>query len=377
MLPPANREQRGMDRPGKGLSACVISFNRAAILGTCLRAVRFADEVLVIDKTSTDGARRVATRFADRVVTVPWSPTVEETRAQAVTLCRHDWILLLDDDECLNGAAARFIAEELESPRADAYALPLRHYILGMHDERAYYWPEHHVRLFRRDAVRFGGTVHAGTTVLTEKVMRVPETAGPCIHHLSHPDVASWIERTNRYTSRPDRARVEHDGLDLSTFATARIAHWLARTGVADATVPGAFPAGFPDAGQGTPSAMSPDTPDEVSPGTLPGNRPEPSPVGGACPDSDYLVAVALLRAVYDIVDRLKTWEAERPFTGAERFAALCAALDAEHAAPTPPSPVRSWAKRLGSALLAAPRIGWATAAGGPISLPAFRHRPE
>ena len=88
-----------MDRQEERLSACVISYNRAAILGTCLRALHFADEVLVIDKTSTDGAQAVAARLADRVVTVPWSPTVEETRAQAVAACRHDWILLLDDDE--------------------------------------------------------------------------------------------------------------------------------------------------------------------------------------------------------------------------------------------------------------------------------------
>lgn len=105
----------GMDRQDERLSACVISYNRAAILGTCLRALHFADEVLVVDKTSTDGARAVATQFADRVVTVPWSPTVEETRAQAVSLCRHDWILLLDDDECLNVDAVRFIQAELRA----------------------------------------------------------------------------------------------------------------------------------------------------------------------------------------------------------------------------------------------------------------------
>src|ERR1700677_3077727 len=36
------------------VSAFVISYNRAAIIGTCLRALRFADEVIVVDKSSTD-----------------------------------------------------------------------------------------------------------------------------------------------------------------------------------------------------------------------------------------------------------------------------------------------------------------------------------
>lgn len=305
-----------MPLPSHRLSACVISYNRAAILGTCLRALRFADQVVVVDKSSSDGSARVARRLADRVVVVPWSPTVEETRAEAVALCRHDWILLLDDDECLNRAAADWITRELRDPRADAYALPLRHYILGTHDERAYYWPEHHVRLFRRDAVRFGATVHAGMTLLTDRLFAIPPEDGACIHHLSHPDVASWIERTNRYTSRPDRARVADEGMDLVRFAHARIDHWMARA---------------------------------------------PSSNG-----DDYPAAASLLRAVYDIVDRLKSWESDRETEG---FDAICRRLEQEHGRP---SRRRwwGWPRRAVAALLAGPP-------GVVLSPPAFRRPPE
>jgi glycosyltransferase involved in cell wall biosynthesis len=329
MLPPREEAgQRGMERRDEGLSACVISYNRAAILGTCLRALRFADEVLVVDKTSTDGAQAVATRFADRVVTVPWSPTVEETRAHAVSLCRHDWILLLDDDECLSAGLVGFIQAELRAPRAEAYALPLRHYILGVHDERAYYWPEHHVRLFRRDAVSFGSTVHAGMTVRTDRVLQVPPDDGTCIHHLSHPDVTGWIERTNRYTSRPDRARAPDPDLDLVAFAHARIDHWHMRSTGGD------------------------------------GN--------------DYPAAVALLRAIYDMVDRLKDWEERRGLDGQASFRRLCAMLDAEHGNPPPRSAAwRRWTGRARAALLAAPRPGWLVTANNRLSRPAFRRPPE
>lgn len=302
-----------MQRPGSGLSACVISYNCAAILGSVLLALHFADERLVVDKTSTDGARRVAARFADRVVTVPFTPTVEETRAQAVALCRHDWVLLLDDDELPDPAMAGFIQTELANPRAEAYAFPLRHYILGRHDPRAYYWLEHHIRLFRKEAVRFGATVHAGMTVLTDNVMRVPEDSGAEIHHLSHNDVAGWIERTNRYTSRPDRARaVGEQG--LAAFAHARIDHWLARSSGGDR--------------------------------------------------DDYLAAVALLRAVYDIVDRLKTWEDERGVDGVAAFCAVCAAIDARHAAARDDGRGAGWWRRLARLALAGQRIGWRFSGG-------------
>ena len=153
----------GLPSARERLSAFVMSYNRAPLIATCLRALAFADEVILVDKSSTDDTVARAVALVDRVITVPWSPTVEETRAFALAQCAHDWVLFLDDDECLSPEAVRFIDAELAAPRADVYALPLRHYVLGEHDERAYYWPEHQIRLFRRGAVEFSATVHGGT----------------------------------------------------------------------------------------------------------------------------------------------------------------------------------------------------------------------
>ena len=71
--------------PGRArLSAFVISYNRASLIATCLRALAFADEVILVDKSSTDDTVSRAAGLVDRVVTVPWSPTVEDTRAFAL-----------------------------------------------------------------------------------------------------------------------------------------------------------------------------------------------------------------------------------------------------------------------------------------------------
>lgn len=265
------------------LSAVVISYNRAAVIGTCLRALGFADEVIVVDKSSTDATPQIAAGHADRVISVPWTPIVEDTRAFAVDQCTGDWILCLDDDECLGPDAAAVIRAELAAPRADIYCLPKRHYILGIHDEAAYYWPEHHPLLFRRGAIAFTGTVHAGMQLRSDRILELPPESGAVIHHLSHRDVAEWIDKCNRYTSRPGRQRPAHDGHGLVAFAHARIEHWQSRS---SGTEPGGYPA-----------------------------------------------AVAVLRAVYDIVDRLKTWEEERGLDGAAAFTRLCHELDAAYAA--------------------------------------------
>lgn len=48
--------------------------------------------------------------------------------------------------------------------------------------------------------------MHAGTVRRADRVARFAVADGVCIYHLSHPDVSGWIEKTNRYTARPDRA---------------------------------------------------------------------------------------------------------------------------------------------------------------------------
>lgn len=272
----------------QSLSAVVIAYNRADLVGTCLRALSFADELIVFDKSSTDDTPEIAARFADRIVSVPWSPTVEETRAAAVAACRHDWILCLDDDECLSVEAVRWIETELVAPRADVYLLPQRHYILGVHDEAAYYWPEWQPRLFRRSAVTFRSTIHGGTVIMPDAVLHhVSPEAGACMHHLSHRTVAQWVEKTNRYTNNPDRLRADDGGLDLAAFAHARLDAFVAATKTGDRAA--------------------------------------------------YPTAVAVLRATYDIIDRLKTWEAEQGLDGEVLFAAVCRRLEAEYAAALPP----------------------------------------
>lgn len=275
--------------PAPKISAFVIAYNRANILGTCLRALSFADELIVVDKSSTDDSRAIAEAYADQVLTVPWTPTVEETRTLAASLCRHEWILFVDDDECLSAEAAGHIRAELENPAAEIYEFPLRHYILGRHDERAYYWPEHHVRLFRRGAVTFSTTVHAGVVRHSDRVGRFSAADGVCIHHLSYSDASGWIEKTNRYTSRRDRVGIEAGPAGFAAFAHERIDHWMARTTV---DAPGGYPA-----------------------------------------------AVALLRAVYDMVDAVKAWEVQSGGDGGVLFQQVCDTLDrarepmeAEHA---------------------------------------------
>lgn len=198
------------------ISAFVIAYNRADLLRACLRRVRFVDELIVVDKSSTDETPIVARQFADRYEVVPWSPVVEDTRAYAQSLCTHDWIICLDDDEILSREAGSVFRELVDrhAQGVDVFAVSIRHYVLGRHDPRAM-GDELRPTLYRRGAVAYSATVHAGNCV-RGPAARI-DGGRVWIDHLSHADVATWIEKANRYTSQPARSGSAHFGGDHVT----------------------------------------------------------------------------------------------------------------------------------------------------------------
>lgn len=256
------------------ISGFVVSYNRETIIETCLRSMRFVDELIVVDKSSTDRTAEIAARYADLVISVPWSPTVEETRSLALQHCQHDRIVFLDDDEYLSPEAIAFLNCELRENNADLISLPCRNYVLGRHDEGAYYWPEAHIRAFARGALTFSSTVHGGTTYAENaRILQPSLDSGICFHNISHPDAATWIEKTNRYTSIRERNGVRADSEDMLLQARDILEQWIQKSG------------------------------------------PQPS---------RYAQAVTVLRAVYDMVDIVKHWEQTEGGDGHLMFAETC-----------------------------------------------------
>ena len=275
---PKNRWQdMGANNPK--ISGFVITYNSGEVLKTCLRSLRFVDELIVVDKSSTDRTPSVAAGFADKVISVPWSPLPTETRFIAYDACSNDFILYLDHDECLSVEGIHWLRENAGSHPAGVFRLPKREYVMGRHDEDAYYWPSYNVRAFRRGSAEFVSTLHEEVGRIKGEVYDVPHERGVCIHNLSHRDAHQWIEKTNRYTSERDRVSFFDASMPLETFGQERIAFWLSQS------------------------------------------RSR----------SDYVVATALLRAVYDIVDRVKLWEAQDGLDGDAAFAAVCAELEATY----------------------------------------------
>jgi glycosyltransferase involved in cell wall biosynthesis len=88
------------------LSVVLITRNEAHRLERTLRAVAFADSILVVDSGSTDGTREVAEKLGARVILETEWKGYGHQKNFAISRADGDWILVLDADEVVDDVLA-------------------------------------------------------------------------------------------------------------------------------------------------------------------------------------------------------------------------------------------------------------------------------
>ncbi|MBL7069756.1 MAG: glycosyltransferase family 2 protein [Candidatus Omnitrophica bacterium] len=145
-----------MEKPN--LSVAVIVKNEERNISDCLKTVAWADEIVILDDHSTDKTVEIARSFTDKIHERKMD--VEGThRNYLYSLCSNEWVLSLDADERVAPELKREIVETLkkerESPRHNAYSIPIKTYIGDKWAQCAGWYPAPKVRLFRKSKFRY------------------------------------------------------------------------------------------------------------------------------------------------------------------------------------------------------------------------------
>lgn len=138
------------------LSVIIISKNEALNIGDCLKSVAFATERILVDSGSTDGTIEIAQEMKAQVhVNEKW-PGFGPQKNLALDKATGDWVLSLDSDERVDANLREEILRVITSENAlDAYELPRLTNFCGRWVYHCGWYPDYHVRLFKRSAGRF------------------------------------------------------------------------------------------------------------------------------------------------------------------------------------------------------------------------------
>ena len=186
------------------VSAVLITRNASATLDACLESLAFADEVVVVDSGSTDDTVEIAGRRGARVVQKEWLGFGRQ-KQYAVEQARHDWVLCLDADERVSPQLAASIAQALATPVSPVYRMARRNRFLGRWLSHGEGYPDWSPRLFNRLNARWSDDL------VHEKVLYAvtPGTLDGDLMHDSSDDLATYLDRQNRYTTLAARQAYE------------------------------------------------------------------------------------------------------------------------------------------------------------------------
>lgn len=179
------------------LSVALITRNEAHNLTDCLHSVAWADEVVVVDNGSTDATVALAQSLGARVIVAADWPGFGLQKNRALDACTGDWILSLDADERVTPELQAEIVATLRAPAFDVYEMPRRSSFCGRFIKHSGWTPDYCRRLLRRGAARFSHASVHETLVVDRPVGRLRT---PLIH-FSYRDLASVLEKMNRYSS--------------------------------------------------------------------------------------------------------------------------------------------------------------------------------
>lgn len=177
------------------LSVAMIASNEEGNLARSLPAVKFADEVIVVENDSTDRTVAVAESLGAKVITHPWEGYARQ-RNFSISQCRGEWVLILDADEVIPPETAEEIRQAIKRDDIDGYNISYRNFIGTRQLKHGGWTPDWHLRLVRKRLAHFPPTNIHETIQDVERVGYLKNS----IVHYTYRDVEDWLKKVDRYT---------------------------------------------------------------------------------------------------------------------------------------------------------------------------------
>jgi glycosyltransferase involved in cell wall biosynthesis len=165
---------------------------------------------VVVDSASTDGTQAVAEAAGARLVQFVWNGHFPRKKNWALENIRwqHEWVLIVDADERLTPELQREITEAIRRADLDGLYLNRRFWFVDGWIKHCGYFPSWNLRLFRHrlgryEQIEIEDKNASGDNEVHEHVLlngRAEYLTAP-MEHYAFPDIATFIEKHNRYSS--------------------------------------------------------------------------------------------------------------------------------------------------------------------------------
>ena len=213
------------------LSLLIPCKNEEANIKKCIKSVDWIDERFVVDSQSTDKTIDIAEKLGATVVQFEYKGGWPKKKNWALENLpfSHEWVLILDADECLPPEAEEEIRKIVTNPdeKHAGYWINRRYFFLGKPLKHAYF-PNWNLRLFKHKLGRYEKITELNTDSGDNEIHEHVVVKGTTrrltsiMDHYAFPSIDSFVEKHNRYSNweavvessaEDDETALQHDGV--------------------------------------------------------------------------------------------------------------------------------------------------------------------
>jgi glycosyltransferase involved in cell wall biosynthesis len=142
------------------ISGVVIAKNEQDLIETCLKSLKWCDELLVVLNDSTDKTKDVAKKYTNKILKVS-GQDFSKVRNVAMDEAKGDWVLYVDADERVLEPLQQELLVLVQSSEYNAFAISRKNIIYGYPVSYGPYQSDWMIRLFKKSSFKkWVGRVH-------------------------------------------------------------------------------------------------------------------------------------------------------------------------------------------------------------------------
>jgi glycosyltransferase involved in cell wall biosynthesis len=140
------------------ISAVISAYNEEKNIERCLKSLGFADEIVVVDNSSTDKTAEIAKKYTDKIFKQKNDPKLIDLQKNfGFSKATNEWILSIDADEEVSEELAKEIKSIINNHKSaiSGYWIPRKNIIFGKFIEHTGWYPDPQLRLFKKGMGKF------------------------------------------------------------------------------------------------------------------------------------------------------------------------------------------------------------------------------
>ncbi|MBI3485317.1 glycosyltransferase family 2 protein [Candidatus Daviesbacteria bacterium] len=182
------------------ITAIINTYNEEKNIERVIKSLDFVDEIIVCDMYSDDDTAVIAKKLGAKIILHKNEGYVEPARNFAISKAAHEWILVVDADEEVQGSLANYLKEVVQKQVVSTYIeIPRKNIIFGKWMKASMWWPDYNVRFFKKGSVEWSDQIHKKPKTAGQGV-KLPGDEKWAIVHNHYQSVFEFVNRMNRYT---------------------------------------------------------------------------------------------------------------------------------------------------------------------------------